>query len=305
MAHLQKNYILFKSPVPESCRTVLASGGFADKGPECILGIDEAGRGPVMGPMVYGAAYWSKADDEEISAMGFDDSKALTADQRASLFDKIKETPSVGWVIRSISAEEISNQMLRKVPVSLNIISYAAAMQMIQTALDDGVNITKVYVDTVGDPAAYQERLTRHFKGAIDFTVAKKADSLYKTVSAASICAKVTRDRLLEGWVFPEGPAGFAGGAAMGSGYPSDEKCVAWLRAHVDPVFGFPNIVRFSWGGAGREILEEKAARVEWDEDEGPPPGMQSIAGFLQPANKKRRRAKYFHQRGLEVVHDF
>lgn len=54
-----------------------------------ILGIDEAGRGPVLGPMTYGAAYWSCADDKEVSAMGFDDSKALTAAQREGLFGRI------------------------------------------------------------------------------------------------------------------------------------------------------------------------------------------------------------------------
>mmetsp|Transcript_5155 Transcript_5155/g.7137 ORF Transcript_5155/g.7137 Transcript_5155/m.7137 type:complete len:301 (-) Transcript_5155:17-919(-) len=293
---------LTKSAVPESCRTVLASGGWDKVGPPVVLGIDEAGRGPVLGPMVYGAAYWAEENDEEISAMGFDDSKALTAEQRASLFNKIKQTPSVGWVLRTISAEEISNQMLRKVPVSLNEISHRAAMELIQCALDDGVNVVKVFVDTVGDAESYQAKLTRHFKDKINFTVAKKADSLYKTVSAASICAKVTRDELMEGWQFPEG--GFQSTLPLGSGYPSDHVTVEWLQAHVDSVFGFPNLVRFSWGGAGREVLEEKAAKVEWDEEEGPPAGMQSISNFLQPA-KKKRRCRYFQRKHLEIVQDF
>lgn len=56
-----------------------------------MLGIDEAGRGPVLGPMTYGAAYWSCVDDKEVSAMGFDDSKALTAEQRNRLFDRIDQ----------------------------------------------------------------------------------------------------------------------------------------------------------------------------------------------------------------------
>lgn len=48
----------------------------------------------MLGPMVYSAVYWSRVDDEAVSAMGFDDSKALTAEQRANLFRKVHE---VGW----------------------------------------------------------------------------------------------------------------------------------------------------------------------------------------------------------------
>ena len=55
-----------------------------------------------------------------------------------------------------------------------------------------------VYVDTVGDPQIYESWLKRQFKGQVDFTVRKKADALYKVVSAASICAKQTRDHMLE-----------------------------------------------------------------------------------------------------------
>lgn len=74
---------LISSKVPSQCKE---DGG---DGEGVVLGIDEAGRGPVLGPMTYGAAYWSCADDETVSAMGFDDSKALTPAQRTGLLDCI------------------------------------------------------------------------------------------------------------------------------------------------------------------------------------------------------------------------
>ncbi len=109
-------------------------------------------------------------------------------------------------------------------PCSLNKLSHQAAVHLIQEALDAGVNVTNVYVDTVGDPARYQEYLENVFYRRIAFTVTSKADSLYPVVSAASIVAKVARDYLLENWQFPE--TRMAGRThELGCGYPGACLC--------------------------------------------------------------------------------
>ena len=110
-------------------------------------------------------------------------------------------------------------------------------------------------MDTVGDPKKYEALLSSHFP-QLDITVAKKADSLYPVVSAASICAKVTRDRELE-------ELEISRDLPSGSGYPGDPKTKAWLRQHIDAVFGFPSAVRFSWSTA-RTLLHQNASPVYW-----------------------------------------
>ena len=86
--------------VPETCRPKKKSasedslgivGEIAEDGPAVMLGIDEAGRGPVLGSMTYGCAYWRIEDNEEIIKLGYDDSKKLTAEARESMFDGIKK----------------------------------------------------------------------------------------------------------------------------------------------------------------------------------------------------------------------
>ncbi|OWZ19587.1 Ribonuclease H2 [Phytophthora megakarya] len=224
-----------------------------------MLGIDEAGRGPVMGPMVYGAAYWPVADNDAMSALGFDDSKALSAESRAQLLEKMRSTEGLGWIVRLISAAEISDKMQRQTS-NLNEMSRDAAIQLINEVQKKGAVVKKVFVDTVGDPRWYQSFLTKHFNGTIEFRVEKKADSLFKVVSAASIAAKVTRDRVISDWKW-ESPA-LDLPTDFGSGYPSDPKTKAWLTTHVDNVFVFPNIIRFSWGTV--EPFFEKAVKVQW-----------------------------------------
>lgn len=82
------------------------------------------------------------------------------------------------------------------------------------------MNLFQIYVDTVGPPSSYQAKLCRVFPG-IDITVAKKADSTYPIVSAASIVAKVTRDAILKNWAFAEPNLSGTISQTFGSGYPS------------------------------------------------------------------------------------
>lgn len=87
MRFQRKKFI--QSDVPVSCRS---------RNP-VIMGIDEAGRGPVLGPMVYSAAYWAIDSNEACEAMGFDDSKVLSAASRKSLYKTITESTEIGYII--------------------------------------------------------------------------------------------------------------------------------------------------------------------------------------------------------------
>jgi ribonuclease H2 subunit A len=136
---------------------------------------------------------------------------------------------------------------------------------MIRRVLDAGYVVTEVYVDTVGPPHTYQAKLKRHFP-LIDITVSKKADSLYPIVSAASIVAKVTRDRILEGWLFQEDESVVKEGRSWGSGYPGDARTRSWMKSNIDKVFGFPNVMRFSWKPCV-QILNSAAVPVDFGDD--------------------------------------
>lgn len=307
---------LFASKVPEQCRGDRQEEHISDdeRNPPCVVGIDEAGRGPVLGPMVYGAAYWRVDHEETISKLGYDDSKALSKEKRDAFFEGIVKTNAyrIGWVIRNLSATEISEHSLAKMPVSLNQVSHAAAIEMIQYIIKSGVNVRRVFVDTVGRPEYYERILGNAFQGSgIEFVVRKKADSLFPVVSAASICAKVTRDYAMEQWTFEEPGAEEANKKEeighMGSGYPGDERTKKWLLKNMDPVFGFPSLVRFNWSTA-RDMIEasKETVDVEWEnleQDEN----QKSIMSFLQPSSRgvKRKRPKFYKNRGMETVSTF
>ncbi|ROW17092.1 hypothetical protein VPNG_01036 [Cytospora leucostoma] len=300
------------SPVPPALRSPTSE---AADGPACCLGVDEAGRGPVLGPMVYGVFYLPLELSDPVLRREhhFDDSKVLTPAVRSALMETLCTPPSppppppsssssspsdsttpstsssrlyshCGWATSSLSARDISAGMLRPASAyNLNMQALDATVSLIRGVLDRGVNIREIYVDTVGQPAAYQARLERIFP-AVRITVAKKADSLYPCVSAASVCAKVTRDAALEvlyrrhvDGVVGDGEAGEGEGAvgnasmAWGSGYPSDPRCVGWMKGNMHPVFGWGPECRFSWGTA-KDMIEGKGSgvKVEWPvEDEG------------------------------------
>ncbi|PWN24200.1 ribonuclease HII, partial [Microstroma glucosiphilum] len=285
----------YQSPVPSQARGV-----------PCILGVDEAGRGPVLGPLVYGVAYCPASFSDELKGVGFADSKALTAERRDALLAALINHPDqLGWATQTMSPQDISAGMLRKRPFNLNQQSTEATVHLIHSILSSGVDISEIFVDTVGDPATYCKTLKSFFPQAkykhIEWTVTSKADAIYPIVGAASIAAKVTRDRWVEDWRYAESvgdqstagetqagpstsaleetaPASPTKGSKkrkkpdapiitsdtphafwheFGSGYPGDPGTVAYLQRTIDPVFGWPGVVRFSWATI-KTLLEEK-----------------------------------------------
>jgi ribonuclease H2 subunit A len=238
------------------------------------------------GPMVYALFYLPIQLHHTLLAdtHHFDDSKVLTPEVRSNLMRKLctKGTDlyeAGGWATRSLSAQDISAHMLSPSVYNLNAQAMDATIDLIKGVLARGVNIKEIYIDTIGRPEIYQKKLERIWP-TISITVAKKADSLYPVVSAASVCAKVTRDAALDVCYEPyhnrsmqagEAAEGAKVNIAWGSGYPSDARTSTWLKQNMDPLFGWGNECRFSWGTA-KELLEGKKpdVNIDWPvEDDG------------------------------------
>lgn len=291
------------SVVPEVCRTE-----------DCCLGIDEAGRGPVLGPMVYGICFCPVSMKQHLQDLKVADSKTLSEEERERLFVKLDEAKHfVGWALQVLSPNTISTSMLQRVKYNLNALSHDAAIGLVQHALDCGVQLKEVFVDTVGPADKYQDKLSQRFPG-VEVTVRPKADSLFPIVSAASICAKVARDHAVKDWTFVED----LGEAEMkyGSGYPNDPKTKAWLSQQLDPVFGYPQFVRFSWSTT-KTLLDSKAVPVHWDDDDDDEGGAKATAAKQNCSSvlsyygrkkndegAKRLPHRYFTERALETVRD-
>lgn len=262
------------------------------RGTPVVLGVDEAGRGPVIGPMIYGIAFLPVELQHSLLAdtHHFDDSKVLTPLVRAKLMRTVC-TPAtdlfenMGWAIKSLSAQDISAGMMRYGgSYNLNAQAMNATIEIIRGVIGRGVNVQEIYVDTIGQPAVYQKKLQAIFP-TCKVVVEKKADSLFPVVSAASVIAKVTRDVSCEVSYqgFKDGRSAASEEAmeldgvaelkdldvGWGSGYPSDSKCVSWLKGNLDETFGWGSECRFSWGTV-KDLLDDKnkALQVDWaDED--------------------------------------
>ena len=324
-----------------------------------IMGIDEAGRGPALGPMTYAAAYWHPTNVPTTSIPSdFNDSKQLSSEKRKSLFTQIQNHTDIGFVLRILHASEISRNMLRSSPYNLNTMSHDAAISMIYAVLNSGVQIDTCYIDTVGIASAYQSKLERIFDGYnINFVVEKKADAKYAPCSAASVVAKESRDAIVEHWKWTESSSSISSnvvgggqqytpvnGHEFGSGYPSDPKCVEWMKSNcnMDKPFGYPDFVRFSWGPTKKSLGEgdttssgaavggggERGLIVKWEADEdnedengGKQQSMQSFVvtkkkveengnnndgrAAVCPPQRKKARLAIFNELGVSKVGAF
>ncbi|MBZ9571185.1 ribonuclease HII [Methanobrevibacter sp. TMH8] len=196
-----------------------------------VLGIDEAGRGPVIGPLIVAGVVIPDEKVQILERMGIKDSKRLTPTRRKVLSRKLRNMFEYETV--EITARDIDN--LRAKDVNLNEIEKIAMLQII-----DKLDADCIIVDSVDVKPKRLEEEIKSISGNDNVISEHKADDKYMQVAAASIIAKYERDSIIEQLKKEYREIG-----EIGSGYPSDPKTKKFLEN-----FSYnemPEIVRKSW----------------------------------------------------------
>jgi len=195
-----------------------------------IAGVDEAGKGPVIGPMVVAGVAILGERIPELERLGLRDSKLHTPLQRESLASKIKLIAESYEFL--ISAAEIDSQSKSKTMNEIAVDCFAEVLNVLKPA--------RAFVDAPDvKPERFAQNLAAIVNNPLEITSEHRADEKYPVVSAASIIAKVRRDSEIEKIKRDIGND-------FGSGYPADEKTVEFLRNLVKKG-ELPDYVRHSW----------------------------------------------------------
>ncbi len=200
-----------------------------------VSGVDEAGRGSVIGPLVIAGVSLEENDLPKLVDLGVKDSKLLSPQKRETLAKQIREL-ALNCHVVSLSPVEIDQVVeTGKRLHRLNRFE-AQAMARVITILKPEV----VYVDAADVLA---DRFGEHIAENLDFKLKivseHKADITYPIVSAASIIAKVERDMEISVLQKKHGN--------IGCGYPSDSKTIKFLGDWIRKFGSYPDFVRKSW----------------------------------------------------------
>ncbi len=207
-----------------------------------VCGVDDAGRGSVIGPLVIAGVLVDDKEVDKLKALGVKDSKLLSPSRRNQLAPQIVKVALSHYVVRLSPAEidvvvETGAKLHR-----LNRLEAHAMAEVIAFLKPD-----VAYVDASDVlPRRYAEHIAEKVPFKVKLVSEHKADRTYPVVSAASIIAKVERDKAIAELTEIHGN--------MGSGYPSDPETIffleSWVRAHGS----FPEFVRKSWEPAKKAM---------------------------------------------------
>ena len=213
-----------------------------------IAGVDDAGRGSVIGPLVIAGVLMEEEDLPKLTELGVKDSKLLTPHRRETLAVEIKRIAKKHRIVK-LTPKEIDKvvQTGRKLH-RLNRLEAQAMAKVIELLKPD-----IAYVDASD---VLEERFKQHIAEYLPFKVEiiseHKADRTYPIVSAASIIAKVERDREIAELKAKHGD--------FGCGYPTDPKTISFLQQCLEKIGEYPDFVRKSWKPA-KKTKNEKDSR--------------------------------------------
>lgn len=217
--------------------------------PKRHLGVDEAGRGPVLGPLVVAAV---ACDDPEVPRrLGARDSKILSPWRRAEVAAAIAMELSVA--VRVISAADLDAQRVR---MTLNDIEVTAFQEVILELLAGGEQArVRCVLDAADvDAARFGARVGAGLPTGVTIISKHKADETDPVVAAASVMAKTRRDAEMVAIAEQVG-------TPVGSGYPSDPTTIAYLEGLIGSGEELPPFVRRSWKTVAR-IRDRLATRT-------------------------------------------
>lgn len=210
-----------------------------------ICGVDEAGRGPVLGPLVVcGVAVES---DAQLRRLNVRDSKRLSSERREALVPEIQRMCRCALVV--VPAEDID---ARRAEMTLNEFEAKLFAEIIEQLHPD-----VAYVDSADvDEHEFKKSIMRDLSFQVELVSKHKADDLFPVVSAASILAKVKRDetiREIEEEI----------GQKVGSGYSHDPETISFLVRWVRENGTLPPHTRASWDTAKRLLGSAQTRRID------------------------------------------
>jgi ribonuclease HII len=215
-----------------------------------VAGVDEAGRGCVIGPLVVAGVVFDEEALPRLKEIGVRDSKLLTPKRRVTLADRIKD------LALDVSYFELPPRVIDKVVFRgrpLRRLNYLETMAMAKVLRD--LEPDAAYVDTCDvDHRRCGEQMSAVLPFEVDIVCEPRADAVYPATGAASILAKVRRDRVVAGLRELHGD--------FNSGYPSDRKTSefveGWFREHKE----CPPWMRASWVTVRRHTARFKQTRL-------------------------------------------
>ncbi|MFB6180748.1 MAG: ribonuclease HII [Candidatus Nanohalobium sp.] len=214
-----------------------------------VLGVDEAGRGPVIGSMFVGG-FLAEEEDVELEELDVKDSKKLSDSKREGLRSKLEGYGDV--FLKEVTASEIDE--LREV-MSLNEIEIQAFAEVIERAEPGKVIVDLPEPDAERFIGKLKRELPERF-GEVDFVAEHGADDSFPVVSAASIAAKSARESHVEelhekyGYDFK-------------SGYPHDKPTIKFLEDYLEEKGELPPETRESWSTAERVMKESEQSGLK------------------------------------------
>ncbi len=203
-----------------------------------MIGVDEAGKGPVLGAMFVAAVEYSGAEDIDVA-----DSKQLSPASRQEVAAEIRERCQVAVV--ELHPSEIDGYVTGA-DTSMNdlmVEAHAEALSRLDVA-------GKAVVDASDtDEERFRRRVASKADGGVEVSAFHGADENYPAVSAASVVAKVARDSHVEEIAENHG-------VDVGSGYPGDSRTRKFLQTYVERHDELPPETRESWS-TSHDILSE------------------------------------------------